>query len=59
MDQLPHDPAILLSYVNTLLRDKYSSLDDLCASLDIDEEELKQKLSVLSVEYVYEINQFR
>lgn len=59
MDRLPHDPAILLSYVNTLLRDKYTSLDDLCASLDIDEGELKQKLSVLHVEYVCEINQFR
>lgn len=59
MDQLPHDPAILLSYVNTLLRDKYVSLDDLCASLDIDEDELKRKLSVLSVEYASEINQFR
>lgn len=42
MDQLPNDPAILLSYINTLLRDKYASLDDLCASLDIDEDELKR-----------------
>lgn len=59
MDRLPHDPAILLSYVNTLLRDKYATLDDLCDSLDVDEDELKRKLSVLHVEYICEINQFR
>ena len=31
---LPQDPIILLSYVNTKLRDEYSSLDELCAALD-------------------------
>ena len=29
---LPQDPVILLSYVNTQLRDHYASLDDLCKS---------------------------
>jgi len=59
MDQLPQDPVILLSYVNTMLRDKYSSLDELCASLDIDKTELEKKLSIISAEYMPEINQFR
>ena len=27
---LPHDPVMLLSVVNTLLRDRYDSLDALC-----------------------------
>ena len=37
---LPQDPMILLSYVNTKLRDEYASLDELCAALDADREEL-------------------
>ena len=30
MDQLPKDPVILLSYINTQLRDFYPSLDAFC-----------------------------
>ena len=30
---LPHDPVMLLSYVNTQLRDRDASLDALCAAL--------------------------
>ena len=31
---LPQDPNILLSYINTKLRDQYPSLDALCDDLD-------------------------
>ena len=34
---LPKDPFMLLSYVNTQLRDNYSSLNELCKSLGEDE----------------------
>ena len=34
---IPTDPAILLSFVNTRLRDEFSSLAELCAALDADE----------------------
>ncbi len=30
---LPQDPVILLSYINTRLRDSYSSLEALCDDL--------------------------
>lgn len=33
---IPNDPIILLSYINTQLRDRYPSLDELCASLSVD-----------------------
>lgn len=59
MDQLPQDPIMLLSYINTMLRDKYSSLDDLCRSLDLDRSELVVKLGEISAKYMPEINQFR
>ena len=30
---LPKDPMVLLSFINTKLRDDYPSLDELCSSL--------------------------
>ena len=35
---LPKDPVMLLSFVNTQLRDNYSGLKELAAAYDIDEE---------------------
>ena len=34
MSTLPKDPMILLSYINTQLRDNYSSLGEMCQILD-------------------------
>ena len=55
----PNDPAILLSYINTMLRDKYDSLDELCKSLDIDRKDLENKLSAIGYEYSPEHNRFK
>ena len=59
---LPHDPIILLSYVNTQLRDNYSSLDKLAEGLDMSEEEVKEmvgKLEGIGYKYDEEVNQFK
>ena len=55
---IPKDPIMLLSYINQL-RDNYPTLEELCRSLDVDEEELKSKL--LTAGYVYNSgkNQFK
>jgi hypothetical protein len=55
---LPQDPVMLLSYVNTQLRDHYSSLDELCASLSADREALIAKLGSIDYEYDAELNAF-
>ena len=55
---LPKDPVILLSFVNTKLRDEYGSLAELCASLDADESQIREALSALNYEYSPERNQF-
>jgi hypothetical protein len=55
---LPKDPVILLSYVNTKLRDEFSSLDELCAALDADQTELTKTLDALDYHYNAEKNQF-
>ncbi len=56
---LPNDPAILLSVINTKLRDQYSSLSALCDDLDVSEEEIKSKLASLGYEYDASQNRFR
>jgi len=56
---LPQDPFILLSYVNTQLRDRYPSLDALCDDLDADPGELAEKLSAAGYAYDPAANQFR
>lgn len=55
---LPQDPIILLSYVNTKLRDQYPSLDELCGDLDADREELVRRLEGVNYTYSPECNQF-
>ena len=43
---LPRDPVMLLSVVNTKLRDYYSTLDVLCEDMQVDKQELIGKLAV-------------
>lgn len=55
---VPKDPAILLSFVNTKLRDEFSSLDELCAALDADRAEVCRALAPLDYVYDPRQNQF-
>jgi hypothetical protein len=55
---LPKDPVILLSFVNTKLRDEFSSLDELCAALNANQAELTATLAALDYHYNAEKNQF-
>ena len=55
---MPKDPAILLSYVNTKLRDEFPSLAELCAALDVDQAALEAALEGLDYRYSPEQNQF-
>ena len=55
---LPGDPVILLGVINTKLRDFYSSLDALCEDMEIDRDELTEKLSLINYIYDPGRNQF-
>ena len=57
-NMLPNDPMILLSYVNTKLRDYYSTLNLLCDDLNVNREELEQKLSAVDYRYDSKLNRF-
>ena len=56
---LPNNPFVLLSYINTKLRDNYSSLDELIEDLQMDKEEIILKLREIGYEYNEELNQFK
>ena len=59
MKQLPKDPVMRLSWLNTQLRDFYPSLEELCTDQDISETELRESMKATGFCYVQEINQFR
>ena len=49
---------MLLSYINTQLRDHFTSFDDLCISLSVDAESIRTKLAGIDYAYDAAINQF-
>lgn len=55
---IPKDPAILLSYVNTQLRDHADSLDALCRLREIDQTDLREKMKSIGYDYNPTANQF-
>ena len=52
------DPVMLLSFINTQLRDNYNTLDELCKSYMVSEKEITDKLKTINYEYNTEKNQF-
>ncbi|HJA12359.1 MAG TPA: DUF4250 domain-containing protein [Candidatus Mediterraneibacter merdipullorum] len=55
---LPKDPVMLLSVINTKLRDHYSSLEELCDDMQIDISELSDRLGMIDYAYDTGRNQF-
>ncbi len=55
---LPKDPIMLLSFVNTQLRDHFDSLEAFCSSYLVDAEDLRKKLSTAGFVYNEEQNRF-
>lgn len=55
---LPNDPMLLYSVVNTKLRDVYSSLDALCDDMNVVKEYIINTLSDVGFEYDETLNKF-
>ena len=49
---------MLYSFVNTMLRDKFSSLEELCSAYDTNPDEIVEKLKAAGFEYDADLNQF-
>ncbi len=58
MKTLPKDPVMLLSFVNTQLRDHYPSLEEFAAIYQIDAAEVISALKTIDYEYDPATNQF-
>ena len=56
---LPKDPYMLLSFVNTNLRDYFDNLDSFCENNNIDRKELEIKMDSIGYQYIKEENQFK
>lgn len=56
---LPKDPVMLMSVINTKLRDTYPSFDELCRAMCLQKEDILQKLEKAGFKYRPDINQFR
>ncbi len=56
--KLPNDPVMLLSVLNTKLRDHYKSLDELCLDMEIEKKVITDKLSAIDYIYNEQRNQF-
>ena len=55
---MPQDPVMLLSYINTQLRDHYASLNALCEDLELPQKEILQKLEAIGYTYSPSQNRF-
>lgn len=55
---IPRDPIMLLSYLNTQLRDNYPSLEELCQVLGLNQAEIEESLKKVDYHYDEAKNQF-
>lgn len=55
---IPKDPMMLLSFVNTQLRDFYPSLEELAKGFGADAAEITEKLKSIDYEYDAQLNKF-
>jgi len=56
---IPDDPVMLMSFLNTKLRDEYDSPDALCEDLELPREEIEVKLQQAGIAYDSQRNQYR
>lgn len=55
---IPNDPVMLLSFVNTQLRDNYGSLDEFASAFGISKEIIEEKLKAIDYTYDKDNNRF-
>lgn len=49
---------MLLSFINTKLRDEHMNLDELCYDLEVKREDIEEKLGMISYAYDSGLNRF-
>lgn len=59
MTNIPNDPVMLLSFLNTKLRDEYHSLTKLCDDLHLNKNDVLLKMMTIDYRYDPTIKQFK
>lgn len=57
-DKLPKDPVMLLSFINTQLRDTYESFEEFASAYQVDADATIETLRSIDYEYDISLNQF-
>lgn len=57
-NKIPTDPVMLLSFINTQLRDTYESFDAFAIAFLVDKDEVLAKMKSIDYEYDSTTNQF-
>ena len=55
---IPNDPMMLLSYVNTRLRDVYPDFETFCGEEGVELDAVTEKLRSIDYEYDSKLNRF-
>ena len=58
LEHLPNDSMMLLSFVNTRLRDDDIDLESFCRQFDVSKEDIVKKLDSIGYTYNNELNKF-
>lgn len=58
IEKLPNDPMMLLSFVNTRMRDDKLSLKELCKQFDVETKEIEEKLDKIGYTYNNDLKKF-
>jgi hypothetical protein len=56
--ELPKDNFILLSFVNTKLRDEYATLSDFCDGENVEKDYICERLAIIGYVYDDDLNKF-
>lgn len=58
IDAFPKDPVMLLSFVNTRMRDEHVNLTELCVQFGVNRDDIETKLKNIGYLYNEELNKF-
>lgn len=58
IENLPKDPMMLLSFVNTRMRDEGLNLMEFCSQFQIEQNEIEEKLDKLGYSYNNDLRKF-
>ncbi|MBE5946973.1 MAG: DUF4250 domain-containing protein [Lachnospiraceae bacterium] len=58
IEKLPQDPIMLLSFLNTRMRDEKLTLEELCKQFQVSQTEIEDKLDKVGYTYNNELGKF-